>query len=135
MLEAVETYSANLLAGIDGIDPSLPADAKLGRYTQLFGKVLGDGRRICLCGMLAADIEALPDSVRQAVQAFFGINERWLAALLAQGAEDGTLAFSGAPEDAARTLYAAYQGAVLASRLFQSKARLDEVERAWKKAP
>ncbi|WP_246793313.1 TetR/AcrR family transcriptional regulator [Burkholderia perseverans] len=135
VLEAVEAYSANVLAGIDSIDPALPADQKLSRYTQLFGTVLGDGHRICLCGMLAADIESLPDSVRQAVQAFFGVNERWLAALLAQGAQDGTLAFSGAPEDAARTLYAAYQGAVLASRLFQAKGRLDEVERAWKKTP
>lgn len=132
VLEAVQQYSERVMAGIDTIDASLAADAKLSRYTKLFGKALGDGSRICLCGMLAADIESLPETVRHAVQAFFSANERWLAALLAQGTKEGTLAFSGKPEHAARTLYAAYQGAVLASRLFQQKARLDEVEKAWK---
>ncbi len=135
VLEAVRDYSEQVLKGIGAIDASLPADAKLNRYTKLFGTVLGNGNQICLCGMLAADIESLPEEVRQAVQAFFSANERWLAALLQQGAQDGTLVFSGEPENAARTLYAAFQGAVLASRLFQSKARLDEVERAWTRAP
>ncbi|MCQ4438359.1 hypothetical protein NO135_25470, partial [Clostridioides difficile] len=33
--------------------------------------------------------------------------------MLAQGAKEGTLQFSGKPETAARTLYAAFQGSVL----------------------
>ncbi|AEA62585.1 MULTISPECIES: TetR/AcrR family transcriptional regulator [Burkholderia] len=135
VLEAVREYSETVMNGVAAISPSLPADEKLSRYTKLFGKTLGDGNQICLCGMLAADIESLPEPVRQAVQAFFNANEQWLAALLEQGAADGTLVFSGKPEHAARTLYAAFQGAVLASRLFKSKARLDEVEKAWRKAP
>jgi len=105
---------------------------KLSLYTKLFGRTLGDGDRICLCGMLAADIESLPDNVRQAVQAFFQANERWLAELLAQGAKEGTLSFSGKPDAAARALYAAFQGSVLASRLFHTRARLEDVEAVWK---
>ncbi|MCM3351922.1 TetR family transcriptional regulator C-terminal domain-containing protein, partial [Bacillus velezensis] len=108
------------------------ADVKLSLYTKMFGRTLGDGHLICLCGMLAADIETLPDNVRQAVQAFFSANERWLAELLAQGAKEGTLQFSGEPDTAARTLYAAFQGSVLASRLFHTRARLEDVEAVWK---
>ena len=133
VLEAVAEYSRNVLRALDSIDAALPADAKLSRYTKLFGRTLGDGNQICLCGMLAADIESLPDNVRQAVQAFFRANETWLADVLAQGAREGTLAFSGKPQNAARALFAAFQGSVLASRLFHTKARLEDIELVWKK--
>jgi TetR/AcrR family transcriptional repressor of nem operon len=132
VLEAVAAYSDEVLAAMRAIDSALPADVKLSLYTKLFGRTLGDGNQICLCGMLAADIESLPESVRQAVQAFFKANEKWLAELLAQGAKERTLQFSGKPETAARTLYAAVQGSVLASRLFHTRARLEDVEGVWK---
>lgn len=133
VLEAVNEYSKEVFAGLGTIDPALPADAKLDRYTKLFGRTLGDGDQICLCGMLAADIGTLPDTVRQAVQAFFKANENWLAKVLEQGAKEGTLVLNGNPENAARAMYAAFQGSVLASRLFHAKARLDDVEAIWKK--
>ncbi|MGY6235948.1 TetR/AcrR family transcriptional regulator [Burkholderia ambifaria] len=132
VLEAVAAYSDEVLAAMRAIDSALPADVKLSLYTKLFGRTLGDGNQICLCGMLAADIESLPESVRQAVQAFFKANEKWLAELLTQGAKERTLQFSGKPETAARTLYAAFQGSVLASRLFHTRARLEDVEGVWK---
>ncbi|ASL46899.1 HTH-type transcriptional repressor NemR [Burkholderia sp. AD24] len=128
VLEAVSSYSDEVLSSMNAIGDTLPADAKLSKYTKLFGKTLGDGDQICLCGMLAADIESLPDDIRQAVQAFFKANERWLTKVLVQGVEEGTLAINGKPENAARALFAAYQGSVLASRLFKTKARLEDVE-------
>ncbi|MGF6899304.1 TetR/AcrR family transcriptional regulator [Paraburkholderia sp. GAS348] len=128
VLEAVNAYSNEVFNGLRGIDASLPADAKLSKYAKLFGKTLGDGNQICLCGMLAADIESLPDNIRQAVQAFFKANENWLAKVLVQGAQEHTLAVNGKPENAARALFAAFQGSVLASRLFHTKARLEDVE-------
>ncbi len=126
-LEAVNVYSAEVVESIRAIDEVLPADKKLERYAKLFGRVMGDGNQICLCGMLAADIESLPDDVRRAVQAFFKTNEAWLAKVLEEGQADGTLRVNGKPEAAARTLYASFQGSVLAGRLFHSKTRLDDV--------
>ena len=128
VLEAVDAYSNEVFNALQGVDVSLPADAKLSKYAKLFGRILGDGNQICLCGMLAADIESLPDTIRQAVQAFFKANESWLAKVLAQGAQEHTLAVNGKPENAARALFAAFQGSVLASRLFHTKARLEDVE-------
>jgi TetR/AcrR family transcriptional repressor of nem operon len=132
VLEAISEYSERVLDDIHSIDVSLSADTKLAKYTKKFGKILGDNDRICLCGMLAADIESLPDNVRHAVQAFFKANENWLAKVLSQGAEEGTLAFNGKPECAARTVFAAYQGGALASRLFQTRSRLENIESVWR---
>jgi TetR/AcrR family transcriptional repressor of nem operon len=132
VLEAVNEYSRQVFEQLKTIDPGQPADAKLSQYAKLFGRTLGDGDQICLCGMLAADIETLPDTVRQAVQAFFKANESWLAKVLAQGASEGTLAVNGNPENAARAMFAAFQGSVIASRLFHTKARLEDVEAVWK---
>jgi TetR/AcrR family transcriptional repressor of nem operon len=134
VLEAVSEYSSGVLASVYGIDPGLPADVKLERYTKLVGKTLGDGEQICLCGMLAADLGSLPDEVRAAVQSFFRSNEKWLAGVLAKGVNEGTLVVNGSTEHAARVLFASFQGAVLASRLFNTKARLDDVPRIFKAA-
>jgi TetR/AcrR family transcriptional regulator, transcriptional repressor for nem operon len=134
VLEAVKQYSDEVMQALQAVDPALPADQKLAMYTRFFGKTLGDGNQICLCGMLAADIETLPESVREAVQAFFRTNEMWLAKVLAQGVKEGTLVARDKPESAARTLFAALQGSVLASRLFHTKTRLEDVEAMWKVA-
>ncbi|MDR5853604.1 TetR/AcrR family transcriptional regulator [Caballeronia sp. LZ062] len=126
-LEAVNAYSADVMSSVYAIDSSASADKKLDRYTKLFGRIIGDGTQVCLCGMLAADIESLPEKVRQAIQAFFRANENWLAKVLAEGEAQNTLDAGGKPEAAARALYAAFQGSLLACRLFQTRARLDEV--------
>jgi TetR/AcrR family transcriptional regulator, transcriptional repressor for nem operon len=130
-LEAVTQYSNEVAAALQGVDESWSGKEKLTKYAQMFGKTLGDGNQICLCGMLAADIESLPETVRQAVQAFFSSNERWLAQVLEQGRADGTLKANGDPGSAARALFAAFQGSVLASRLFHSPARLEDVCTLW----
>jgi TetR/AcrR family transcriptional regulator, transcriptional repressor for nem operon len=126
-LEAVNAYSADVMSTIYAIDSSAPADKKLDRYTKLFGRIIGDGRQICLCGMLAAELDALPEKVRQAVQSFFKANENWLAKILAEGEAQDTLDAGGKPEASARALYASFQGSLLACRLFQTRARLEEV--------
>jgi TetR/AcrR family transcriptional regulator, transcriptional repressor for nem operon len=125
--EAVNTYSADLMSSIYAIDSSAPADKKLDRYAKVMARIAGEGDQVCLCGVLSADIASLPDKVRQAVQAFFRANENWLAKVLAEGEIQQTLKANGQPEAAARALFAAFQGSLLASRLFQARARLDEV--------
>lgn len=132
VLEAVNAYSSEVLQAIHSLDPGLPADIKLAKYGKMFGRVLGEGNQICLCGMLAADIASLPENVRLAVQAFFKANESWLAKALAQGLREGTVVVAGKPEQAARALFAAFQGSVVTSRLFHAKSRLEDVEVLWR---
>ena len=50
---------------------------------------------MCLCGMLAAEYQTLPEPMRDAVIGFFDENEAWVGAVLADGRDDGSLAFDG----------------------------------------
>jgi TetR/AcrR family transcriptional repressor of nem operon len=133
VLEAVNTYSADVMSSIYAIDSSAPAEKKLDRYVKLFGKLLGEGNQVCLCGMLAADIDSLTEDVVHAVQAFFKANESWLAKVLAEGDKQQTLRLNGKPDVAARALFAALQGSLLTCRLFHTKLRLDEVAQTVKR--
>jgi len=125
LLEAVTDYTARVTQVMQGIDETLPAQERLARYTELFAGSPSD--QICMCGMLAADFASVPDRVRVALQAFFRMHENWLAKVIAEGARDGTLKSCGDPQAEARSLFAAFQGALLASRLFQSTERVRDV--------
>jgi TetR/AcrR family transcriptional regulator, transcriptional repressor for nem operon len=92
---------AHALAAIDGEETTAPA--KLEAYAGLYSDVLR-GRRMCLCGMLAAEYRTLPKPIRDAVIRFFDANEVWLERVLEQGREHGTLQFSGPARDAARIM-------------------------------
>jgi TetR/AcrR family transcriptional regulator, transcriptional repressor for nem operon len=127
VLEAVNTYSAEVLSTIYAIDSSAPADKKLDRFAKLYARIVGEGDQVCLCGMLSADIQTLPEEVRHAVQSFYKANESWLAKVLAEGELQGTLRASGKADVAARALYAALQGSLLACRLFHAKARFEDI--------
>ena len=50
------------------------------------------GQRMCLCGMLAAEYQTLPEPMREAVRGFFDENEAWLERVLIEGRDEGTLA-------------------------------------------
>ncbi|MNR44150.1 hypothetical protein D3C85_1628560 [compost metagenome] len=64
--------------------------------------------------------------MRGALQGFFRAHEAWLARVLAEGTEQGTLKFSGTPEAAGRAVFATVQGCLLVSRLFQQPPALCE---------
>ena len=46
-------------------------------------------RRMCLCGMLAAEYQTLPEAMRDAVIGFFDENEAWVEAVLIEAATTG----------------------------------------------
>ena len=107
---------------VSGIDASAAdAPARLRRYAQLYGNVLG-ADRMCLCGMLAAEVATLPVAMQGEVRRFFDTNERWLAAVVADGHRDGTVR-AGDAVGAARMLLAAFEGAALIARSYGDPAR------------
>lgn len=54
---------------------------KIRSYAMLYEDVLFKNR-LCLCGMLAADIETLPRILQKEIRGFFEDNESWLAKIL-----------------------------------------------------
>ena len=98
-------------------------DQKLAWYAQVYRDMLRDGGRMCLCGVLAAELPGLPDGMYQEVRDFFGENEAWLAEVLAEGRTAGVFRFDGMAEVQAQSFLAALQGAMLLARSHHDPAR------------
>ncbi|MGA2036976.1 MAG: TetR/AcrR family transcriptional regulator [Acidimicrobiales bacterium] len=112
------------LAAIDAEGGS--ALARLQAYADLYLGVLRD-ERMCLCGMLAAEYQTLSDPMRQTVVRFFDDNHAWLVRVLQAGRTEGTLVFSGTPEEAAPMIVGTLEGAMLVARPYGDAARFETV--------
>jgi TetR/AcrR family transcriptional regulator, transcriptional repressor for nem operon len=119
----IARYAARFADALEAIDGSV-ADArrKLDAYAGLYADVLR-GKRMCLCGILAAEYETLPTPMREAVLRYFDDNETWLTGVLAQGDSDDTLSFAGPPRVAAQTILSGLEGAMLIARPYGDLGR------------
>ena len=121
----IQRYTERFAAALDEIDARIPdAPAKLDAYAGLYADVLRD-RRMCLCGMLAAEYQTLPDPMRDAVIAFIDANEAWVEKVLSEGHRAGTIALAGPASDAARLIVSGLEGAMLVARPYGDVARFD----------
>ncbi|MBA2711267.1 MAG: TetR/AcrR family transcriptional regulator [Tatlockia sp.] len=73
--EDFDTY----LATINGQNDWLK---KIELYTEVYKTVLSEDK-LCLCGMLASDMDSLPEEVKMKVRNFLSVNADWLADILA----------------------------------------------------
>ena len=121
----IARYTERFAAALAEIDARIPdAPAKLDAYAALYADVLRD-RRMCLCGMLAAEYQTLPDPMRDAVIAFIDANEAWVEQVLTDGRDAGTIALAGPASDAARLIVSGLEGAMLVARPYGDVARFD----------
>ena len=124
--EAIEDYSIRAKEMVYGIDASLPALEKFERYIAILENVICSGKQLCVGGMLASDLDSLPESVRCVVRRFFVSMEEWLTQLLKEGREQGTFQVCDEPEVVARAMFAAVQGSMLTARVFDEPGRIRE---------
>jgi TetR/AcrR family transcriptional repressor of nem operon len=121
----IERYTQRFLAALEEIDARIPdAPDKLDAYAALYAGVLR-GQRMCLCGMLAAEYQTLPDPMRDAVIAFIDANEAWVERVLFDGRQAGSIALAGSASDAARLIVSGLEGAMLVARPYGDVARFD----------
>src|SRR4051794_22297850 len=119
----IDRYAERFAAALAGIGVrDVPAAAKLDAYVNLYAEVLR-ARRMCLCGMLAAEYQTLPEALRDAILVFFNDNEAWLARVLKQGRADGSLHFEGSTSDTARMIISGLEGAMLVARPYGDPKR------------
>jgi TetR/AcrR family transcriptional repressor of nem operon len=104
------------------------AVGKLEAYACLYLHVLTDDR-MCLCGMLAAELYSLSRPIRDGVVRFFDANETWLTQVLDEGRQAGTLSFDGPPPQAARMILGAFEGAMLVARTYGNPERFQTAAR------
>ena len=112
----IERYETEFGAALEAIDRSASSpQEKLGRYVELYDSVARNDR-MCLCGMLAADVATLPNPMRESVAIFFAENEAWLTRVLSQGTKSGELQFAGTPAAMAGFIVSSLEGAMLVAR-------------------
>jgi TetR/AcrR family transcriptional repressor of nem operon len=73
--------------------------------------------------MLAADYETLPGPMRDAIIRFFDDNEEWVARVVDQGAQEGTLRLTAPPRAAAQAIVSGLEGALLVARPYGDAGR------------
>jgi TetR/AcrR family transcriptional regulator, transcriptional repressor for nem operon len=128
-LALVDRYRQEFLASLAAIlADSDGAGARLERYVELYGSVLRR-RRMCLCGMLAADVATLPKAMRESIEGFFAENEAWLARVLDEGRTRGEIDFGGAAASMAAFFVSSLEGAMLVARGSGSPDHFSEVVR------
>lgn len=81
-IAVIERYSELFTACLLNINAQKSWIEKIQLYAELYKEVLGEDK-LCLCGMLASDVETLPDEVKKVVRNFLYANADWLVGVLA----------------------------------------------------
>jgi TetR/AcrR family transcriptional repressor of nem operon len=124
-LALVERYAERFRAALGIIDRSAAdAQARLQGYASIYADVLRQ-RRMCLCGMLAAEYDTLPGPMQERIISFFDENEVWLTAVLAQGQAEGSLRLHASGSDEARAILSGLEGALLIARPYGDVGRFE----------
>jgi len=123
----IARYEANFVRALASIDAKQTDPwKKLRDYTRIYEAVLAKDR-MCLCGMLAAELSTLSPEMRTRLNAFFDANEAWLIGVLEGGRIAGSLSFDGPAHAKARMLIGALEGAMLLARAYGQVGRLAAV--------
>jgi TetR/AcrR family transcriptional repressor of nem operon len=125
----ITRYTDRFLEALAQIDADVgsPVD-KLAAYAGLYADVLRQ-ERMCLCGMLAAEYETLPEAMRLAILRFFDANQRWLTIVMEQGRSGDTMHFAGTAAGSAQTILDGLEGALLVARAYGDPDRFAAVAR------
>jgi TetR/AcrR family transcriptional regulator, transcriptional repressor for nem operon len=121
----IARYAERFTAELERMDADrLAPSAKLASYAALYADVLREDR-MCLCGMLAAEYETLPATMRDAILRFFDDNQGWLRAVMEEGRANRSMSFDGTAEDGARTILGGLEGAMLVARPYRDVGRFE----------
>jgi TetR/AcrR family transcriptional regulator, transcriptional repressor for nem operon len=121
----VERYRSQFAQALGRVDAGRkPPKERLKCFFALYRTTLREGK-LCLCGMMASDIMALPESVQGPLKGFFDDQLKWLRDVLEDGSRKSDFDFKGAPETRAKTILASLQGGLVVARAIRSPAYFD----------
>ena len=111
--------------------------SQLEAYAALFRDTLVERNRLCMCCILAGELETVPKEVKVEIARFFEEQQQWLAQVLLSGITNGEVLFlkeqtteaatNAVAENWATTFVAALEGAMLVSRGLDDNAHFDAV--------
>jgi TetR/AcrR family transcriptional regulator, transcriptional repressor for nem operon len=121
----IRRYRTRFMSALDAVERKAgKAPAMLDAYARIYADVLRL-KRMCLCGMLAAGYETLPEPMRREVVQFCDENEGWLVRVLEQGQTEGTVSFSGPASVVAQSIISGLEGALLIARPYGDVGRFE----------
>ncbi len=118
----IERYSDDFFAALDKIENS---NWNLRRKVKAFIAIFEDvarNKKLCLCGMMAAEVEQLDDHNRSLLEQYFKNIEKWLVKLLEDNHQDVRTELP--PRLIAKTLLAGLEGALLLDRVAGDMQRI-----------
>ena len=118
----VRRYTVLFLNALGKPDAASPVQC-LNHYVDVFRAALLDGR-MCLCGMIGAEVDGVPGEVALEVRQFFAANLNWLRCVFEVGGECPLAA-----EAKARLVLSALEGGMLIARSGGDRNSFDEVAR------
>ena len=90
--------------------------ARLKSYVKLFAATYAHDGRLCVCGMLGAEADALPADVAEAVAGFFQLNLAWLEAAFRDAQRSGQLTSAQRATALAELMLSTLEGAMVVGR-------------------
>jgi len=108
----------------DPVTAAASAEDGAERFISLFRNALRVEEQMCLCGMLAAEIDSLNEPVKAVVRTFFNEIEGWLGAFLASNHPEQS---QDVIRGRARSAIAALEGALLMARTLQDVTVFEDV--------
>jgi TetR/AcrR family transcriptional regulator, transcriptional repressor for nem operon len=106
------------LLGIEGRFARAPE--RLSAYAALFERTFAQNRRLCLCGMLGAEADSLPEALAGEVGRFFEANLQWLGATFRAGQAAGQIRPAPDAQALAEAYLCALEGAMVVGRGLRS---------------
>ncbi|MEC5218440.1 TetR/AcrR family transcriptional repressor of nem operon [Actimicrobium sp. GrIS 1.19] len=96
------------------------APQRLTAYAALFERTYASDRRLCVCGILSAESDSLPDVVTDEVAQFFKVNLDWLTGVVAEGQRAALIRAGAGAAELAEAFLCALEGAMVVGRGMRS---------------
>jgi len=99
------------------------------KQLQQFGALIADlqkGKKICLCAVLASELETLEQGMKKKVRDFFNETEQWLETCLINGKKSGAFSFSKPAKTVAGVMMATAQGMLICSKAYDGMGNFSE---------
>ena len=102
------------LLGIEG--QHAKTQDRLLAYAELFEETYKSNHHLCVCGMLGAEANSLPENITFEVNRFFEVNIDWLSQIIEDGQRSGQLNKILPAREIAEAFIASLEGAMIIGR-------------------
>lgn len=118
----IERYSEEFFRALKNIsDKRWGLRRKLKAFIEIF-ETVAEQNKLCLCGMMAADVEQLDQANRTLLAEYFIETEKWIVQLLDEHRDELSTELSSSL--LAKSILTGLEGALLVDRVVQNNQRL-----------